>query len=209
MNATINFAALVVVYVLVVYLIAVRMQGQKPLPWLLLILVQAASIYHFKTLCRHISQIDFFTHLSETGIRAMTSGILVAVNIFLILLMNFIFCPRESKKNNSEEFKFTAEDIPPIRYNTEKPSTINWDEAKTTTREEIPNITASESSHTTNSDGDKHELETLDSIHKLINDGKKEEAIKYLRMAVMFGKDPAFTQKAKNLLEEIQAQENS
>lgn len=206
MSTTTNFAALVVMYFLVVYLVAVRQHGQKPLPWLFLILVQAASIYYFKNLCLSVAQISLFSQLSATAVDAITCGILVVINLLLILLINFIFCPRESSSPHPAEFEFNADDIPPMQYNAERASTIKWDVS--TTVGAAPNITIPETPQTSGSNGDKREAETLNSINELINEGKTEEAIKYLRMVVMFGKDPAFTQKAKQLLEEIQVQED-
>ncbi len=92
MNDYIHFAALVLVYFLIVYLTAIRRKGQKALPWCLVIAAQAASALYFQQLRAFMAEsFPWMAQLSDAVMTAVTVGVLAAANTVLILGVNLLF----------------------------------------------------------------------------------------------------------------------
>lgn len=205
MNNPINFVALVLVYFLLVYLFAIRRGGHKPLPWIVLILTQAASAYYFQTLCVYSARLPFLAQCSETVVMAVTGGVLALLNFLLILLINLLFSPRQ-KEAERQEFQLSPEDIPVADGGAAGPANPPSREPSPSVLD-VPISFATEPAQTLGADSSLDESSIFGSIHRQIEAGQYDEAAKYLRMVAMFGKDPTAIQKAEQMLAEIQPRE--
>lgn len=199
-----NYLALILVYFLIVYLTAIRRGGQKVLPWILLILAQAASLYYFRILCVYVAGIPFFAQYSERVCMYVTAGSLALVNILLIFLLSAIFIPKQ--RINSEEINIAVnvDEIPIIREDLEEPPKVEVQE-QSDVLPDSPPITSDCDKKACAIDMDEEAL--FLTIQKLIDDGKTGEASKYLRMVAFFGTNPITMQKAKQILAGLQPQE--
>ena len=201
-NAT-YYLALMIVYFLIVYLTAVRRNGQRVLPWLLLIIVQTASVYFFRPLRLRFLGVSLFAGASLTLVTCATAAVLLVLNFLIILLINRVFAPEDALAE--DDFNLDADDITVgdkdgeelefrLPVNLSKPA---WEpignDAALTVAERI--------SEEMNTD------QLLETVQMRIDAGETEEAIKYLRMVAFFEKDGEAVQKAKAMLAELQKQE--
>ncbi len=189
----IKFFALVFVYFLIIYLVAIRRKNQSLLVWLFLILQQAASLYYFQTFYSHLRLIPFFAPFSDTVCTAVTAGFLVLINSFVILLVNFVMQKKERASVEHINAEVRVEDIP----------------ITTSAREETPplsgiNFSREEPPVQPRQVFDEDEKKIFASINDLIEKGQKEEAVKYLRMVAYFGTNEQSMNQAKQMLNELQ-----
>lgn len=204
MNISINFAALVMVYFLIVYLIAIRRKGQKLLPWLFLILAQAASVSYFNLLCSYAKGIPLISMYSETIIMAIVGGALAAVNLLLILLVNLAFIQKGGNEAAQADFHIDVSDIPEINHSEVTAATNPAPQNPILAEKDVPfPFSTGQTSVGTAAD----EEDIFISIQGLIEEGQTEEATKYLRMVLMFEKNTEAIQKAERMLAEIQLRE--
>ena len=103
------FLALMVLYFLIVYLFPIRKGGQRVLPWVILIVIQTASVCFFRDVCSFAGQLPLPAELlSEPMLTMLTAAGLFVANLVIIFLVNLIF-NRSGAKQKGE--KKTAETV--------------------------------------------------------------------------------------------------
>lgn len=189
----IKFLALVFVYFLIIYLVAIRRKNQSLPVWLFLILLQASSVYYFQMFYSCMRLIPFLTPFSDTVCIAVTAGFLVLLNSFVILFVNFFMRKKERASVEHINAEVRVENIPittGVKEETTPLSGINF------SREEPP-VQPTQVF-------DEDEKKIFASINDLIEKGQKEEAVKYLRMVAYFGTNEQAMNQAKQMLNELQ-----
>ena len=95
------YFAMAVVYILIVYLLAIRRGGQKFLSWLLLIAVQMASVIFFGNVHDAFAGLPLpKALLAEPLLTVVTAAALFIVNLLLIFLVNLA---EESRKTAAKK----------------------------------------------------------------------------------------------------------
>lgn len=170
-----------VVYFLVVYLFVIRRESRPILPWIVCILAQVIGTVFFFDIKEW-----FLTFLpaEQYGSLAMVipSAVLCFGNLALIFFMFGKVLNNINEKN--AEVVETRQDF---RIAPLPPSFSAGAE----------NVSAS--------DGETDI--TIDFIRKMIADGRREEALKYLKMFAYYGKDDASRAEAKKLIDELNTAE--
>lgn len=209
-----NYLALILIYFLIVYLTAIRRGGQKVLPWILRILAQAASLYYFRTLYMYAARLPFLAQYSEKICMLVVAGVLLLANVLLIFLLNIAFSPKQQSNSENNNFPINVDEIPIIREEAKAPlkeaipkEEVPIEEIKTQS-DVMPDPTTVKSDCDDDlCDIDMDEEALFLTIQKLIDEGKAQEASKYLRMVALFGTNPSYIQKAKQILTELQPNE--
>ena len=174
----IYFLALMVLYFLIVYLFAIRKGGQRALPWVILILIQTASICFFKKIRVFAGQLPLPAELlTEPQITMVTAAGLFVINLVLIFLVNLLF--NRSEGNQTGEKKAA-------------------DAAEASSEKQIPVISVAEQ---VSSELDTEQ--TLAKAKELLNAGETEAAGRYLKMVAFFESDGPAVQEAKELLNKL------
>lgn len=198
MSEYVNFLGIVLVYFLVVYLTAIRRGGQPMLPWIFLILLQAASLYYYEYAYEYVRNLPFLLQQPQIVCQGVTIGALVVVNILMILLLNLTTADRK-KGADSQEFTLSSEEIPPITTIEQNPAF-----RQETQQEDWQIGIAPEESTETSANLNLDDETIFKTIASLIDGGNQEAAIKYLRMVVFFGKNDVLISRAKEMLETLQ-----
>lgn len=191
MPNTTNFMAIVLVYFLLVYLLPVRRGRQPLLLWLFLILVQAASVFYFRTLCSYAYHIPFLAEFTDDIRQYIVVGILIVMNLILIFLLNLAF--HKKVDNDATDSSEVEMDIDNLQLNfTQEPVQHQDDSSNVLFTPETlssPNV---------------DEVEFFDSIQTMINSGQTDEATKYLRMVAFFGTNKSLMDRAEKMLHSIE-----
>lgn len=172
-----------IIYFLVVYLLVIRREARPILPWTVCIAVQSISTVFFYKI---VGVVKGFLPEEQYGSLGMVipSAMLFAVNIAVIFIMFGPVMNKIQNKNttavaNEEEFR-----VAPLA------SVMSRNEPQPAAAGGIsPDI-------------------TIAFIRKMIAEGRKEEALKYLKMLAYCGKDEQSRKEAANMITELKATEN-
>ena len=195
----INFMAIVLVYFLLVYLLPVRRGRQPLLLWLLLIMVQAASVFCFRTLCIFACRIPFLAGFADDARQYMVAGSLATINLLLIFLLNLAFHRKTySAATDGSDVEVDVNDIQ-LNFAPEP-------------RREPAQGSAQEQSAFSDADftaeplpaSDVDEAELFDSVQNMIDSGQINEAAKLLRVLAFFGTNSSSMERANKMLQSIE-----
>ncbi len=153
------------VYFLVVYLLVIRRQARPILPWTLCILSQvccAVFFYDMVDISKRLFPPESYGYLGT----ALPSAILCFGNLLLIFHLFGSVMDRLEEKDAAADEEESDFRVVPL------PTDITLNESLTVTAEEeaAPDI-------------------TMDFIEKMIGEGRRDEALKYLKMLAYYGKD--------------------
>lgn len=204
MPGLVKFAAYVLVYFLIIYMTAIRRGGQPLLPWILLILVQAVSAFYFETIFLFIRQLPFFMQQTNRFCQIVTIVGLALLNFLLIILVNLLF-ERKNVISEEREFSVDVDEVPIMPLDFEKETKPLQNSGTEEFQVDIPLSPIGEPPDDLNIDDET----VLEKIQELIDSGNREDAIRYLRMVVYFGKNVSIVEQAKQMLTEVQEQEET
>ena len=199
----INFMAIVLVYFLLVYLLPVRRGRQPLLLWLLLIMVQAASVFCFRTLCIFACRIPFLAGFADDARQYMVAGSLAAINLLLIFLLNLAF--HRKTYSTATDGSDVEVDVNDIQLNFAP-------EPRREPARESVHGSAQEQSAFSDTDftaeplpaSDVDEAELFDSVQNMIDSGQINEAAKLLRVLAFFGTNSSSMERANKMLQSIE-----
>lgn len=200
----VKFAAYVLVYFLIIYMTAIRRGGQPLLPWILLIVVQALSVFYFETVFLFIRQLPFLMQQTNQFCQIVTIVILALLNFLLIILVNLLF-ERKNAISEEQEFWVDVDEVPIMSMDFEKNKKSSQNSDAEEFQVDIPLSPVEEPPDDLNIDDET----VLEKIQELIEGGNREDAIRYLRMVVYFGKNETIMEQAKQMLTEVQEQEET
>lgn len=106
----VRFLAVVFVYFAIVYLTAIRKGHQPIVPWLLLILLQAVSVYYHKEVYSIVRQMPFMVSQTDKFCKIVTVAILALVNLLAILGINMAIGNKEKPPEPEEKPKEQVEE---------------------------------------------------------------------------------------------------
>lgn len=153
------------VYFLTIYLFVIRRQVRPILPWSVCILSQvlcSVFFYDMVDISKQIFPAETYGYLGT----ALPSGILFFGNMILIFVM---FGPVIDRLQRKEEGK-TAEESDFRVVPLPSDITLNPDLTADVSEEKTPDV-------------------TMEFIENMINEGRKDEALKFLKMLAYYGKD--------------------
>ena len=163
-----------VIYFLIVYLFVIRREAQPVIPWTVCILTQVTSTVFFQ---RAVSLFKTFLPEDRFGSLGMVipSAILCVGNFAVIFLMFGKYMSKLEEKNSERH---------------EAPDNIRV--------APLPSVMplGTENKNDAESDADI----TIDYIEKMIAEGRKDEAMKYLKMIAYYGKDEQSRSEALSLI---------
>ena len=207
----INFMAIVLVYFLLVYLLPVRRGRQPLLLWLLLIMVQAASVFCFRTLCIFACRIPFLAGFADDARQYMVAGSLAAINLLLIFLLNLAFHRKTySAATDGRDVEVDVNDIQ-LNFAPEPRREPARESVHGSVREPAQG-SAQEQSAFSDADftaeplpaSDVDEAELFDSVQNMIDSGQINEAAKLLRVLAFFGTNSSSMERANKMLQSIE-----
>lgn len=155
------------VYFLVVFLLVIRRQARPALPWAVCIMSQvlcAVFFYDMTDFFKALFPPETFGYLG-TG---LPSGILCFGNLILIFVMFGPVMDRLSQKDEEDLPEADENDFRVVPLPTD--ITLNPSLAASAQEDSAPDV-------------------TMEFIEKMIADGRREEALKYLKMLAYYGKD--------------------
>ena len=108
--------AFMALYFLIAYLFAMRKDGQRKLPWIILIVIQTASLFFIKDIGKWIKQLPLPAELSsEPQVTALALAGWLVFNLILIFLVNLLFNRAGKKTGNRKKSKSDADAQPEMQ----------------------------------------------------------------------------------------------
>lgn len=167
-----------VIYFLVVYLFVIRREARPILPWTVCIATQVVSTVFFQDAKEWVMENVFPPEEYGNLGMVIPSALLLVVNLTVIFIMfGNVMTKIKSKdiETATVEEEFTITPLPSVMS-------------------ENVGVKAEEKSE---------EDDTLAFIEKMISEGRRDEAVKYLKMLAYYGKDEASRAEASKLLDQL------
>ncbi len=207
-----KFAAIVLVYFLLVYLFPVKRGRQPLLLWVFLIAVQAMSVLYFPIIYALLYNMPVLEALPAIAVQLIVGAILVAVNMALILGLNMVFL--KNSGNDAVDGSDVEVDMDNVQLNF-KPEPVQHINLSKDSENESAEFEVSFDDDFGSSFDHFHEepeeniqnndeAAVFDSIQEMISNGNTEKAIKHLKIVAFYGTSEVAKEKAKAILRTIE-----
>ena len=166
-----------VIYFLIIYLFVIRREARPIIPWVVCILTQVVSIVFFYDV---VALFKSFLPEEQYGSLGMVipSALLCAVNLTVIFIMFGRVMDNINKKDAEPVRKEEKIRIAPL------PSVVNQNAVREEKNDSESDI-------------------TIPFIEKMIAEGRKDEALKYLKMLAYYSKDEQTKKEASELIAKL------
>lgn len=208
-----RFLAVVLAYFLIVCLTGIRRGGQPLLPWLLLILAQAASLYFHKEVCAFAQGVPFLAGQSEKIVQVIAIAVLAVANLLLILLMSAAGASNWGRTGEEwdgtwdEEATFENKVSSGLLNDLRESAQVQSVQSVGPSQPELADLgrtVSQDSAQMGKLELEEEDTRIFDSIQELIGTGDYDAAVKYLKTIVFFGKKESLVKKADQMLRDLQ-----